>query len=174
MSNVRWDKVRQPHVRKAPRIWNWEAYLQLESESFTIFVNNLPGNVSKNKLFHMFKWIGRIKNIYLARKEKYGRIHLFAFIKYTTKGGALKAIKEMNGMQLRSKEIFVGEAKYRRRIDIRKKITMHDEDSPDGKQEKIKEKDIEVNEKERIVLEYHRSEELEIQKEPWSWDGMRW
>nr|XP_025662041.1 serine/arginine-rich splicing factor 8-like [Arachis hypogaea] len=128
-------------VKKDPQIWNWEAYLRLESESFTIFVDNLPGNVSKNELFHMFKWIGRINDIYLARKEKYGRIHLFAFIRYTTKGGILKAINEMNGMQLRSKEIFVGEAKYRRRIDVRRKTTTHDEDvmeSPDGKQEKSK------------------------------------
>ncbi|XLS85339.1 hypothetical protein HN51_035505 [Arachis hypogaea] len=31
--------------------------------------------------------------------------------------------------------------------------------------EKIKEKNIEVNEKERVVLEHHRSEELEIQRE---------
>ncbi|XP_016195391.1 polyadenylate-binding protein, cytoplasmic and nuclear-like [Arachis ipaensis] len=128
MSNVRWDKIRQSHVEKDPQIWNWEANLRLENESFTIFVDNLPGNVSKNELFHMFKWTGRINDIYLARKEKYGRIHLFAFIRYTTKGGALKAIKEMNGMRLQSKEIFVGEAKYRRRIDVRKKTTTHDED----------------------------------------------
>nr|XP_025703656.1 polyadenylate-binding protein, cytoplasmic and nuclear-like [Arachis hypogaea] len=127
MSNIRWDKVRQPHVRKDSQIWNWKAYLQLESESFTIFVDNLPGNVLKNELFYMFKWTGRINDIYLARKEKYGWIHLFAFIKYTTKGETLKAIKEMNGMRLRSKELFVGEAKYRRRIDVWKKITTHDE-----------------------------------------------
>ncbi|XP_020967479.1 polyadenylate-binding protein, cytoplasmic and nuclear-like [Arachis ipaensis] len=136
MSNIRRDKVRQPHVEKDPRIWNWEAYLRLESESFTIFVDNLPSNVSKNELFHMFKWTERINDFYLARKEKYGRIHLFAFIRYTTKGGSLKAIKEMNGMRLRSKEIFVGEAKYRRRIDVQGKTTTHDEDvreSPDEK-----------------------------------------
>ncbi|XLU97724.1 hypothetical protein S245_012064 [Arachis hypogaea] len=57
------------------------------------------------------------------------------------------------------------------------KTTTHDEDvrkAPDGKQEKIKEKNIKVNEKERVVLEHHRSEELEIQREPLEvgWDAV--
>ncbi|XLU96474.1 hypothetical protein S245_010826 [Arachis hypogaea] len=39
---------------------------------------------------------------------------------------------------------------------------------------KIKEKNFEVNEKERVVLEHHRSEELKIQREPLEvgWDAM--
>ncbi|XP_015934682.1 serine/arginine-rich splicing factor SC35-like [Arachis duranensis] len=62
----------------------------------------------------MFKWASRIIDIYLSRKNKNGQIYLFAFVQYTTKGGALKAIAEMNGMVLRGKRMFVGEVKYRR------------------------------------------------------------
>ncbi|KAL1341338.1 hypothetical protein AAHE18_09G079600 [Arachis hypogaea] len=40
---------------------------------------------------------------------------MFAFICYTTKGGVLKAIAEMNPLRLRGKNIFVGEARYRRK-----------------------------------------------------------
>ncbi|KAL4322010.1 hypothetical protein AHAS_Ahas14G0167700 [Arachis hypogaea] len=62
----------------------------------------------------MFKWTGRIIDIYLSRKNKNGHIYLFAFVRYTTKGGALKAIAHMNRVTMRGKRIFVGEAKYRR------------------------------------------------------------
>ncbi|XP_016206260.1 sex-lethal homolog [Arachis ipaensis] len=98
------------------RVWNREEYRQLESESFSIsiFVDNLPEDISKRELFQLFNWTGRINDIYLSRKWKNGDIYMFAFIRYTTKGGALKAIAKMNRLRLRSKIIFVGEAKYRR------------------------------------------------------------
>ncbi|QHN76847.1 uncharacterized protein DS421_19g647490 [Arachis hypogaea] len=53
---------------------------------------------------------------------------MFAFIRYTTKGGVLKAITEMNHMKLRGKEVFVGEAKYRRSLVTKdmKKIQIAD------------------------------------------------
>ncbi|KAL4287198.1 hypothetical protein AHAS_Ahas19G0162200 [Arachis hypogaea] len=95
------------------RIWNREEHRRLEHDSFSIFVDNLPQDISKKELFQLFNWTGRINDIYLSRKQKGDNIYIFAFI-YTTKGGALKAIKEMNRMKLRGKVVFVGEAKYRR------------------------------------------------------------
>ncbi|KAL4321816.1 hypothetical protein AHAS_Ahas14G0148300 [Arachis hypogaea] len=81
----------------------------------------------------MFKWTGRIIYIYLSRKNKNGQIYLFAFIRYTTKGGALKAVADMNSMVVRGRKLFVGEAKYRRGATIQntrdkrmKVITKHD------------------------------------------------
>ncbi|XP_072071421.1 uncharacterized protein [Arachis hypogaea] len=74
----------------------------------------LPGDISKKELFELFSWTGRIDDIYLSRKSRNGVVYLFAFIRYTTKGGALKAISEMDHMRLRGKEIYVGEANYRR------------------------------------------------------------
>nr|XP_025669958.1 uncharacterized protein LOC112769689 [Arachis hypogaea] len=59
----------------------------------------------------------RINDIYLSRKQRNGNIYMFAFIRYTTKGGALKAIAEMNPLRLRGKNIFVGEARYRRKAE---------------------------------------------------------
>nr|XP_025703686.1 serine/arginine-rich splicing factor 2-like [Arachis hypogaea] len=105
--------------REDPRVWNREVYRRLENESFSIFVDNLPEDISKRELFQLFNWIGRINDIYLARKQKHSGIYIFAFIRYTTKGGALKAIDEMNRMRLRGKMVFVGEAKYKRMSDVK-------------------------------------------------------
>ncbi|XP_020958440.1 uncharacterized protein LOC110262532 [Arachis ipaensis] len=44
-------------------------------------------------------------------------MYVFAFIKFTTKGGALKAIAEMNRTRLRGKIISVREARYRHKND---------------------------------------------------------
>ncbi|XP_015960203.1 uncharacterized protein LOC107484100 [Arachis duranensis] len=99
---------------KDPRVWNKEEYQRLKLDSFFIFVDNLPEDISKKELFNTFKWTGRIIDIYLSRKNKNGHIYLFSFVRYTTKGGALKAIAEMKGMVVRGKRLFVGEAKYRR------------------------------------------------------------
>lgn len=113
------------------RIWNREAYHRLENDSFSVFVDNLPADISRRELYHLFCWTGRINDIYLGRKRKSGVIYLFAFVRYTTKGGALKAIAEMNQWRLRGKVITVGEAKYRRQFQmggtVRKEIT-----SPNG------------------------------------------
>nr|XP_025608046.1 sex-lethal homolog [Arachis hypogaea] len=105
--------------RKDPRIWNHEAYQRLEYDSFSVFVDNLPEDISKRELYHLFCWTGRINNIYLCRKWKSGIIYLFAFARYTTKGGALKAIAEMNQWRLRGKVITVREAKFRRQVGKR-------------------------------------------------------
>ncbi|KAL4286973.1 hypothetical protein AHAS_Ahas19G0139700 [Arachis hypogaea] len=102
---------------KDPRVWNREEYRRLENESFSVFLNNLSEDVSKRELFQLFKWTGRINDIYLSRKQKSGSIYIFAFIRYTTKGGALKAISEMNRMKLRGRVVLVGEAKFRRVSD---------------------------------------------------------
>ncbi|XP_015970755.1 uncharacterized protein LOC107494214 [Arachis duranensis] len=99
---------------KDPRIWNREKYRRLETESFSIFLDNLPEDISKRELFELFSWTGCINDIYLFRKQKNGGLYIFAFIRYTTKGEAIKAITEMNRMRLRGKVVFVGEAKYRR------------------------------------------------------------
>ncbi|KAL4337386.1 hypothetical protein AHAS_Ahas12G0105000 [Arachis hypogaea] len=97
-----------------PRVWNRKEYVRLERDSFSIFMDSLPGDISKRELFDLFSWTGRINDIYLARKMRNGMLYLFAFIRYTTKGGALKAIAEMNCMKIRGKEIFVRETRYRR------------------------------------------------------------
>ncbi|MED6108611.1 hypothetical protein PIB30_025739 [Stylosanthes scabra] len=96
------------------RSWTKEKFRGLEEASFSIFVDNLPDSISKKELFHLFSWYGMIKDIYLSMKMKGGNLHLFAFIRYITKSGVLKAIAEMNHMNLNGRKLFVGNARNRR------------------------------------------------------------
>ncbi|MED6135483.1 hypothetical protein PIB30_046958 [Stylosanthes scabra] len=93
-----------------------EEFMRLEAISFSVFVDNLPNDVSKKELFYWFKWSGWINDIYLHRKEKKGKNYCFAFVRYTTKGGALKAIRDMNKMILRGHKIGVKETYCRREV----------------------------------------------------------
>ncbi|MED6210038.1 hypothetical protein PIB30_060303 [Stylosanthes scabra] len=108
---------------KKQREWTKERFRELEADSFSIFVDNLPDCVSKKELFHLFSWSGMINDIYIVRRMKEGMVHLFAFIRYTTKSGALKAIAEMNHTSLHGRRLFVVEARNRR---VDKIIDMHE------------------------------------------------
>ncbi|MED6159823.1 hypothetical protein PIB30_045702 [Stylosanthes scabra] len=70
--------------------------------------------MSRRRNCYWFKWSGWINDIYLLRKEKEGKNCCYAFIRYTTKGGALKAITDMNNMNLRGNKISVKKAYCRR------------------------------------------------------------
>ncbi|MED6150118.1 hypothetical protein PIB30_069265 [Stylosanthes scabra] len=108
---MEWDRwVKQRDQRR----WTKERFIELEAVSFSMFVDNLPKYVSKKELFYLFSWSGMINDIYLSRKMKGGKLHLFAFIRYTTKSSALKAIAEMNHMSLTGRRLFVGKAWNRR------------------------------------------------------------
>ncbi|MED6144080.1 hypothetical protein PIB30_012166 [Stylosanthes scabra] len=108
---LEWDRwVKQRVQRGCSR----ERFRELEAVSFSILVDNLPECVSKKELFHLFSWSGMINDIYLVRRMKGEMIHLFAFIRYTTKIGASKAITKMNRTSLSGRRIFVGEARNRK------------------------------------------------------------
>ncbi|KAL4328179.1 hypothetical protein AHAS_Ahas13G0174200 [Arachis hypogaea] len=79
-------------------------------------MDNLPEDISRRELYQLFCWTGRINDIYLCRKQKNAMVYIFAFVRYTTKGGALKAIAEMNQFRLRGKIVNVGEAKFQRKV----------------------------------------------------------
>ncbi|KAL4275265.1 hypothetical protein AHAS_Ahas20G0089900 [Arachis hypogaea] len=129
---------------KDPRAWNREEYRRLENESFSIFVDNLLEDVLKRELFQLFCWTRRINDIYLSRKQKSGSIYIFAFIRYTTKGGALKAITKMNRMRLRGKVVFVGEAKYRRVSDVKATRNVQERSDMQNENPRQSERDREI------------------------------
>ncbi|MED6134353.1 hypothetical protein PIB30_036305 [Stylosanthes scabra] len=99
--------------QKNTREWTTNKYRRLEATSCSVFVDKLPIDVSKKELFHLFKWSGWINDIYLDRKVKEGKTYLFAFVRFTTKDGALKAIAEMDNINLRGNKLSVKEAYYR-------------------------------------------------------------
>ena len=85
--------------------------LRIERQTYTIFVDNLPVSMTKGWLFQIFQWIERIADIFMSKKQKKGSQNPFAFVWYETKGGAIKAVKELNGMEIRGHKITVNDAK---------------------------------------------------------------
>ncbi|KAL1320595.1 hypothetical protein AAHE18_14G066900 [Arachis hypogaea] len=59
------------------------------------------------------------RHIPIVKEQKGLDLYLFAFIWYTTKGGAMKAVADMKSMVLRRKRLFIAGAKYRKRAIIR-------------------------------------------------------
>ncbi|MED6185533.1 hypothetical protein PIB30_058041 [Stylosanthes scabra] len=96
------------------RVWKKEEFRRLEAISFTVFVGNLPEDISKKELHLLFGWTGKINDIYISRKMKENYSFLFAFIRFATKSGAVKAIETMHNTFLRGNRMFIEEARTRR------------------------------------------------------------
>ncbi|MED6167820.1 hypothetical protein PIB30_006470 [Stylosanthes scabra] len=112
--------------------------------------------------------VGSLIDIYLVRRMKGGMVHMFAFIRYTTKSGALKAIAEMNHTSLHGRRLCVVEARNRR---VDKTFEMHlTPRHVTGKSiEVVKEKEIELvldlvsldsGESEHEVVNRHITEDI--------------
>ncbi|MED6152357.1 hypothetical protein PIB30_091235 [Stylosanthes scabra] len=67
------------------RVRTNEEFRRLEFVSFTVFVENLPIDVSKYELFYLFKWSGWVNDIHLLKKEKEEKTYCFAFIRRDNK-----------------------------------------------------------------------------------------
>ena len=74
---------------------------RLEENSFTIFVDNLPKSMTLGWLRQLFAFEGRITDAYLSRKRRKMTNAPFAFVRYLRRGGAQRAIMNLNGMVIR-------------------------------------------------------------------------
>ncbi|MED6130509.1 hypothetical protein PIB30_001595 [Stylosanthes scabra] len=82
------------------------------TETCTVFVDNLPTEVTKRDLFKEFGKDGYIADIYISRKERQRANRLFAFIRFNSQGGAMKSIERMNGRRWRESQLYVILSKY--------------------------------------------------------------
>ncbi|MED6170456.1 hypothetical protein PIB30_031108 [Stylosanthes scabra] len=83
-----------------------------EVETHTIFVDGLPGIISKRELYKAFGRFGFISDIFISRKARRSGQGPFAFIRYNAYGGALKAIESMNDMDWQDNESLAKTANY--------------------------------------------------------------
>ncbi|MED6147672.1 hypothetical protein PIB30_045981 [Stylosanthes scabra] len=80
----------------------------------TIFVDNLPPEVSKRALYKEFGKDGFFLDVFIARKERRNMNSPFAFIRYHAYGGALRAINRLNGTLWCDAKLFVTLSEYGR------------------------------------------------------------
>eukprot|EP01114_Cavostelium_apophysatum_P016191 TRINITY_DN4552_c0_g1_i1.p2 TRINITY_DN4552_c0_g1~~TRINITY_DN4552_c0_g1_i1.p2 ORF type:complete len:177 (-),score=38.94 TRINITY_DN4552_c0_g1_i1:179-709(-) len=77
--------------------------------SKSIFVGNLPWEVSDSDINEFFGKYGNITNIKIMKDNQTGRPRGFAFV--TLEGDADKAISELDGKELKGRSLRVNEAK---------------------------------------------------------------
>ncbi|MED6195507.1 hypothetical protein PIB30_038542 [Stylosanthes scabra] len=78
--------------------------------SHSIFVDNLPVNISKRFLYREFGFHGQVTDVFISRKPREGKNSVFAFIRYDSRGGAVRAMEKLNGTFIAGKEIVVKDA----------------------------------------------------------------
>ncbi|MDV3200589.1 MAG: RNA-binding protein, partial [Pigeon pea little leaf phytoplasma] len=96
---------------KVRRRCNW---MEVERGSHTIFVDNLPSNITKGMLYKIFGWAGNVVDVYVSRKGRKGTSSPFAFIRYDAKGGAERAIGNLHGVCIGTKRMEVAAARFNR------------------------------------------------------------
>ncbi|MED6194272.1 Serine arginine-rich splicing factor 2 [Stylosanthes scabra] len=89
-------------------------FVRKESESHTIYLDNLPRNVLKGEIFREFRRFGFVKDMYVSRKNRRNRNDSFAFIRFHDFTEALRAVEGMNGKIWYGRELLATISKYRR------------------------------------------------------------
>mmetsp|Transcript_25382 Transcript_25382/g.44244 ORF Transcript_25382/g.44244 Transcript_25382/m.44244 type:complete len:295 (-) Transcript_25382:39-923(-) len=76
----------------------------------TLFVKNLPDDITSETLDSMFKSYGTIIEISIPKDRLTGKIRNFAFIQYTKEESVREAIKALSGFTLNGNELYVSYA----------------------------------------------------------------
>ena len=83
--------------------------------SNTLFVSNFPFTTTEDELRSTFEAIGAIQSVRIIVDRETGRSRGFAFVEMATNADAEKAIKEMDGKEIKGRAIRVNEAQARER-----------------------------------------------------------
>ncbi|MED6180016.1 hypothetical protein PIB30_006506 [Stylosanthes scabra] len=79
----------------------------------TVFVDNLPMNVTKRELYKEFGLDRYVTDIFISRKFRAKMKSPFAFIRFQRPGGAIRAICRLNGKVWKGQRLFITVSKYR-------------------------------------------------------------
>ncbi|MED6116275.1 hypothetical protein PIB30_098683, partial [Stylosanthes scabra] len=126
-------------------------------EPHTIFVDRLSTSTSKRVLYKKFGRFGYITDVFFSRKKRMRAVGLFAFIRYSTRGGALNAIGTLNGMSWENNQILVTMSKFQRNGGVRSNI--HQGNPEPKKMLRVTQKWVEVNKRKEIDDKARKNEE---------------
>lgn len=80
-----------------------------------IYIGNLSFDVTSTDLLDLFKGYGQVSSANVIRERFSGESKGFGFIEMPDKTAALSAISELNGKELKGRQIKVSEARPRGR-----------------------------------------------------------
>ena len=102
-------------------------YLHKDPDYTTIYIGNLRYDKDENGVLQIFKKYGYVSYVRVNRDKKTYRSQGFAFVQMQQKEAALKAIKELDGLQFEGRTLKVSVAqesiqkKQKNRKSVRKK-----------------------------------------------------
>lgn len=70
---------------------------KIREESFSVFVSNLPLQISEAELEAMFWRVGRILDVFIPTEKRSNSGKSFAFVRFATLGEAEKAVELAEG-----------------------------------------------------------------------------
>ena len=91
-----------------------DSFKKLEESLFTIFFDSLPSSMSKAWLYQIFNLEGKVVDIYISRKVRKISTQSFAFVRYKSREEALRAVRNLDGVEIRGNLMVVKEAEFKR------------------------------------------------------------
>jgi RNA recognition motif-containing protein len=79
----------------------------------SLFVGNLPYNVSEAELRELFSAVGPLSKIYLPTDRETGKLRGFAFLEFNDNAHAQEAIRRFNSQLFKGRPLVVNEARAR-------------------------------------------------------------
>jgi polyadenylate-binding protein len=106
------------HIPKKDRQSKFE---EMKANFTNVYVKNISPDVSDDEYRELFEKFGDVTSSSLARDQD-GKSRGFGFVNFTTHEAAYKAVDDLNGLDFRGQELYVGRAqkKHEREEELRK------------------------------------------------------
>ncbi|MCZ2443735.1 MAG: RNA-binding protein [Flavobacteriales bacterium] len=77
----------------------------------TIYVGNVPFNLREEELQHVFAQYGEVSSVKIIKDKFTGKSKGFAFVEMTSSEDGNNAVQQVNGLEVKGRQLRVNEAK---------------------------------------------------------------
>uniref|UniRef100_A0A7C9D911 RRM domain-containing protein n=1 Tax=Opuntia streptacantha TaxID=393608 RepID=A0A7C9D911_OPUST len=86
-----------------------------QRREFSVFVDNLPHELDRFGLKGIFQRAGSVSDVYIPQRRSRRNPTRFGFVRFWSKGDAIKSIHMLNNATVRGRKILVSMARYGKR-----------------------------------------------------------
>ncbi|MCX7744495.1 MAG: RNA-binding protein [Flavobacteriales bacterium] len=79
----------------------------------TLYVGNIPFNLREEELQNVFAQYGEVSSVKIIKDKFTGKSKGFAFVEMTSSEAGNNAVSQVNGMEVKGRQLKVNEAKPR-------------------------------------------------------------
>ncbi|MBE2246027.1 MAG: RNA-binding protein [Candidatus Competibacteraceae bacterium] len=77
----------------------------------TIYVGNVPFNLREEELQHVFAQYGEVSSVKIIKDKFTGKSKGFAFVEMSSSEDGNNAVQQVNGLEVKGRQLRVNEAK---------------------------------------------------------------